>query len=62
MLKKFSAGFVLVATLTMCMGIVNTAFVNFASASEEKKCKKCGHLPSECAKTDCKCDCQKPKH
>jgi len=40
MLKKFSAGFVLVATLTMCMGIVNTAFVNFASASEGEKMRE----------------------
>jgi len=61
MLKKFGYSMVVVGALMLSAGVVNTVLVGSAMA-EEKKCDKCGHLPAECAKTSCKCDCQKPKH
>lgn len=61
MLKKFVYGLFVAGALMIGSGVINTSFVGSAMA-EEKKCDKCGHLPSECAKTDCKCDCQKGKH
>ena len=61
MLKKFGCGLFVVGVLMFGASAVNTTFAGYVMA-EEKKCEKCGHLPSECAKTDCKCDCQKGKH
>jgi len=60
MLKKFGYSLVIVGALMFGVGIVNTVLVGSAMA-EEKKCDKCGHLPSK-AEKDCKCDCHKAKH
>ncbi len=56
---------VTVAALTLGLGgymsvakaSTTTAFVQ----AEEKKCEKCGHLPSKPEK-DCKCECHKKAH
>ena len=61
MLKKFCLGLIIMGLPIFGACIINTTFVGSVMA-EEKACNKCGHLPEECAKTGCKCDCQKPKH
>lgn len=61
MLKRFGYSLVVVGVLMSGVGVVTGVLVGSAIA-EEKKCAKCGHLPSECAKTSCKCECQKTKH
>ncbi len=61
MLKKFGCSLVVVGALTLGVGVLNSVLVGSVMA-EEKKCAKCGHLPSECAKTSCKCECQKKTH
>ncbi|HHT9113021.1 MAG: hypothetical protein HZA47_00630 [Planctomycetes bacterium] len=60
MLKKFGYSLVIVGALMFGVGIVNTVLVGSAMA-EEKKCDKCGHLPSK-AEKDCKCACHTAKH
>lgn len=43
------------------VGVVNTMLVgSVVAAIEEKKCDKCGHLPSKPEK-DCKCECHAKK-
>ncbi len=61
MVKKIGYSLVVAGALWFGTGVVNTVFVGSAMA-EEKKCDKCGHLPAECAKANCQCDCQKGKH
>lgn len=61
MVKKIAYSLVVAGIFWLGTGTVNTVFAGSVMA-EEKKCDKCGHLPAECAKTDCKCDCQKAKH
>lgn len=61
MVRKIAYSLVVAGTLWLGTGIVTPVFVGSAMA-EEKKCEKCGHLPAECAKAGCKCDCQKGKH
>ena len=61
MVKKIGYSLVVAGALWFGTGVVNTVFAGSVMA-EEKKCEKCGHVPSECAKADCKCECQKPKH
>lgn len=61
MLKKFGFSLIVMSLPIFGAVIINTAFVSSVMA-EEKACSKCGHLPAECAKTGCKCDCQKAKH
>lgn len=56
MLKKFGYSLLVVGALMVGVGVVNTAFVGSAMATEEKKCDKCGHMPSKPEK-DCKCEC-----
>ncbi len=58
MLKKFGYSFIVVGALMLGVGVVNTVLVGSAMA-EEKKCDKCGHLPSK-AEKDCKCACHTP--
>ena len=53
MLKKFGYSLVVVGALLFGVGVVNTVLVGSAMA-QEKKCDKCGDLPSKPAK-DCKC-------
>jgi hypothetical protein len=60
MLKEFSYSLVVVGALMFGVGVVNTALVGSAMA-EEKKCDKCGHMPSK-AEKDCKCECHGAKH
>ncbi len=60
MLKKFGYSFIVVGALMLGVGVVNTVLVGSAMA-EEKKCDKCGHLPSK-AEKDCKCECHAAKH
>lgn len=60
MLKRFGYSLIVAAALMVGVGVVNTVLVGSAMA-EEKKCEKCGHIPSECAKTHCKCPCQQKK-
>lgn len=60
MLKRFGYSLIVAAALMVGVGVVNTVLVGSAMA-EEKKCEKCGHTPSECAKTHCKCPCQQKK-
>ena len=60
MLKKFGYSLVVVGALMFGVGVVNVAFMNSATAAEEKKCDKCGHLPSKPEK-DCKCECHAKK-
>ena len=60
MLKKFGYSLVVVGALMFGVGIVSNVFVGSAMA-EEKKCDKCGDLPSKPSK-DCKCECHKAKH
>ena len=56
---------VAIAALTLGLGgFVSTAKASTATVfvqTEEKKCEKCGHLPSKPEK-DCKCECHKAKH
>ncbi len=62
MLKKFGLGLAFIGALMICG--VSAIVVKSAVAEEkkeEKKCDKCGDLPSKPAK-DCKCECHKPKH
>ena len=58
MLKKFGYSLVVAGALMLGVGVVNTVLVGSAMA-EEKKCDKCGDLPSKPAK-DCKCACHTP--
>ncbi len=60
MLKRFGYGLIVAAALMVGVGVVNTVLVGSAMA-EEKKCDKCGDLPSKPGK-DCKCECHKAKH
>ena len=60
MLRKFSYSLVVMSALMFGVGVVNTALVGSAMA-EEKKCEKCGHLPSQ-KEADCKCECHHAKH
>ena len=60
MLKKFSYSLIVTAALMVGVGVVNTVLVGSVMA-EEKKCDKCGDLPSKPCK-DCKCECHKAKH
>lgn len=60
MLKRFGYSLIVAAALMVGVGVVNTVLVGSAMA-EEKKCDKCGDLPSKPAK-DCKCECHKPAH
>lgn len=55
MLKRFGYSLVVVGALMFGFGVVNSAFIGSAVAAE-KKCEKCGHLPSK-AEKDCKCEC-----
>lgn len=59
MLKKFGYSFIVVGALMLGVGVVNTVLVGSAMAAE-KKCDKCGHLPSK-AEKDCKCPCHTAK-
>lgn len=61
MLKKFGYSLVVVGALMFGFGVVNNVFIGAAKAAEEpkeKKCEKCGHLPSK-PEGDCKCECHK---
>ena len=60
MLRKFSYSLVVMSALMFGVGVVNTVLVGSAMA-EEKKCEKCGHLPSQ-KEADCKCECHHAKH
>ncbi len=60
MLKKFSYSLVVAGVLLFGVGVVNTALIGPAMA-EEKRCDKCGHVPSK-AEKDCKCECHGAKH
>ena len=60
MLKKFGYSLVVMGALMFGVGVVNTVLVGSAMA-EEKKCEKCGHLPSQ-KEADCKCECHHAKH
>jgi len=53
MLKKFG-----LSLIVMGLPIFGATVIK----KEEKACSKCGHSPAECAKTGCKCDCQKSTH
>ena len=55
MLRKFGYSLVVIGALMFGVGVVNTVLVGSAMA-EEKKCDKCGHLPSQ-KEADCKCEC-----
>ena len=55
MLRKFGYSLVVMGALMFGVGVVNTVLVGSAMA-EEKKCEKCGHLPSQ-KEADCKCEC-----
>ena len=59
MLKKFGYGLIVAGALMLGVGVVNAVSVSSAMAAEEKKCDKCGDLPSKPAK-DCKCACHTP--
>jgi len=59
MLKKISYSIIVVGALMLGVGVVNTAFVGTAMA-EEKKCDKCGHMPSK-PEGGCKCECHAKK-
>lgn len=61
MLKKFGYSLVIVGALMFGVGVVNTGLIGTAMATEEKKCDKCGHMPSKGEK-DCKCECHSAKH
>ncbi len=61
MLKKFGLSLIVMGLPIFGATVINTAFVG-AVMAEEKTCSKCGHMPAECAKTGCKCDCQKSTH
>ena len=60
MLRKFGYSLVVMGALMFGVGVVNTVLVGSAMA-EEKKCEKCGHLPSQ-KEADCKCECHHAKH
>jgi hypothetical protein len=60
MLRKFGYCLVVMGALMFGVGVVNTVLVGSAMAAE-KKCEKCGHLPSE-KDADCKCECHHAKH
>ena len=61
MLKKFGYSLVFVGALMFGVCTVNTVLVgSVVAGEEEKKCEKCGHLPSKPEK-DCKCECHAKK-
>ena len=60
MLKKFGYSIIVVGALMLGVGVVNAAFVSSAMAAGEKKCDKCGHMPSKPEK-DCMCECHAKK-
>ena len=60
MLRKFGYSLVVMGALMFGVGVVNTVLVGSAMA-EEKKCEKCGQLPSQ-KEADCKCECHHAKH
>ena len=61
MLKKFGYSLVVVGALMLGVCAVNTVLVgSVTAAEEEKKCEKCGHMPSKPEK-DCKCECHAKK-
>ena len=60
MLKKFGYSIIVAGALMLGVGVVNSVLVSSAMA-DEKKCDKCGHLPSKSEK-DCKCECHHVKH
>ena len=62
MLRKLGYSLIVAAVLMLGVGVVNAVFVSTAMATEaeEKKCDKCGDLPSKPAK-DCKCECHAAK-
>ena len=59
MLKKFGYSIIVGGVLMLGVCVVNTVLVGSVMA-EEKKCDKCGHLPSKPEK-DCKCECHAKK-
>jgi len=61
MLRKFGYSLIVVGALMLGVGVVNTMLVgSVVAGEEEKKCDKCGHLPSKPEK-DCKCECHAKK-
>ncbi len=61
MLKKFGYSLIVVGSLMLGVGVVNAVLVgSVVAGEEEKKCEKCGHLPSKPEK-DCKCECHVKK-
>lgn len=60
MLRKFGYSLIIVVTLMLGVGVVNTVLVGPAIAAEEKRCDKCGHLPSK-PDGNCKCECHGKK-
>mgnify|MGYP001589980509 CR=1 FL=1 len=62
MLKKFGLGLAFIGALMFGVCTVNTVLVGsvVAGHEEEKKCEKCGHLPTK-PENDCKCVCHEKK-
>ena len=61
MLKKFWVGLAFISALMFGVCTVNTVLVDSVVAGDEqKKCEKCGHLPTK-PENDCKCVCHEKK-
>ncbi len=60
MAKKIGYQLLVAGALLFGVGVVNTAVVCSAIADEEKRCDRCGHLPSK-PDGNCKCECHAKK-
>ena len=62
MLRRLGYSLIVAAVLMLGIGVVNAVSVStvMVTEAEEKKCDKCGDLPSKPAE-GCKCECHAEK-